>query len=126
MQQGRNGKGEKESWIIKFAISRPTVRQVFFFLRKDAMISLFKEIGRRRVSVALHYGDRGDGVARSFAPSSTAPNPRLEVNRMKSRIKYSPLCIPGIPKGGCKKAEGREREHELTPCETRRGELPCI
>lgn len=55
-------------------------------------------------------GDRGDGVTRSFAPSSTAPNPRLEVNRMKSRIKYSPLCIPGIPKGGCKKArEGRKR-----------------
>lgn len=71
------------------------------------MVSLFKEIGGRRMSVAL-LGDRGDGVTR-FAPSSTAPNPRLEVNRMKSRIKYNPLCIPGIPKGGYKKArEGKE------------------
>ena len=64
------------------------------------------------VDVVTRQSRRRDGVSRSFAPSSTAPNPRLEVNRMKSRIKYSPLCIPGIPKGGCKKVRGSARERE--------------
>lgn len=86
--------------------------------------------------------------SRSFARSSTTRNPRLEVNRIKSRIKYSLLCIPGTAKGDARRreeretggwgggagGEGRERaggggveeEDELTRGETRRSKVPCI
>lgn len=39
----------------------------------------------------MDFANRAD--SRSFARSSTTRNPRLEVNRMKSRIKYSPLSV---------------------------------
>lgn len=55
----------------------------------------------------MDFANRAD--SRSFARSSTTRNPRLEVNRMKSRIKYSPLCIPGTLKGDARRREERDR-----------------
>jgi len=100
------------------------------------------------------WTDRAD--SRSFAPSSTTRNSRLEVNRMKSRIKYSSLSLSlsvfrARRKGRKKRREemrererervreggwvvageegggGRaEEEDELTRGETRRSKVPCI
>lgn len=97
----------------------------------------------------MDFANRVDN--QSFARSSTTRNPRLEVNRIKSRIKYSLLYIPGTAKGDARRREEREKERqrgvgggaegegrergggggveeedELTRGETRRSKVPCI
>lgn len=67
-------------------------------------------------------GNKEEYYRQSFASSSTAPNLRLEVNRMNSRIKYSFLSVFHARRKGVQEDEKRARRWEQIEADSGRDE----